>query len=73
MITWIIIFFTLSLHRGSDIAKMCRLNSNKFESLAEMALYFCDQAFKINMTKNQTSQQEAAKALTAIFHGKKNH
>ena len=52
---------------------MCRLNSNKFESLAEMALYFCDQAFKINMTKNQTSQQEAAKALTAIFHGKKNH
>ena len=74
MISWIILFFTLSLHRGSDIAKMCWLNSNKFESLAEMALYFCDQAFKINMIKNQTtSQQEAAKALTSIFHGKKNH
>ena len=52
---------------------MCRLNSNQFESLAEMALYVCDQAFKLNVTENQeTSRQRAAKALTSMFHGKMN-
>ena len=69
-----IYFFTLSLYRGSDIAKMCRLNSNQFESLAEMALYVCDQAFKLNVTEYQeTSRQRAAKALTSMFHGKMNY
>ena len=67
-------FITLFLYRGSDIAKMCQLNSNQFESLAEMALYVCDQAFKLDMTKNKaTSQQQAAKALNSMFHGKINH
>ena len=53
---------------------MCRLNSNQFESLAEMALYVCDQAFKLNVTEYQeTSRQRAAKALTSMFHGKMNY
>ena len=72
----LIIYFLLFpyLYRGSDIAKMCRLNSNQFESLAEMALYVCDQAFKLNVTEYQeTSRQRAAKALTSMFHGKMNY
>jgi hypothetical protein len=69
-----IIQFQARQYRGSDIAKMCRLNSNQFESLAEMALYVCDQAFKLNVTEYQeTSRQRAAKALTSMSHGKMNY
>ena len=38
-----IITFQAKQYRGSDIAKMCKLNGNHFNSLAEMAVYVCDQ------------------------------
>ena len=38
-----IITFQAKQYRGSDIAKMCKLNGNQFNSLAEMAVYVCDQ------------------------------
>ena len=41
-----IITFQAKQYRGSDIAKMCKLNGNQFNSLAEMAVYVCDQGEK---------------------------
>ena len=61
------ITFQAGRYRGSDISKMCRLNGNQFQSLAEMAIYVCDHAL------DQTGDQEknrAAKALNSFFEGK---
>ena len=63
-----IITFQIGQYKGSDIAKMCKLNGNQFDSLAEMALYVCDQA--LNVSGNQETSQRAARALTSMLHGK---
>ena len=63
-----IITFQAKKYRGSDIAKMCKLNGNQFNSLAEMAVFVCDQAFHSNVKKEEVTR--AAKALTTIFSSK---
>ena len=61
------ITFQAGRYRGSDISKMCRLNGNQFQSLAEMAIYVCDQALEaVPQQKNR-----AAKALNSFFQGMK--
>jgi len=61
-----IITFQAKKYRGSDIAKMCKLNGNQFSSLAEMGVYVCDQAFHQSSVKEGEATR-AAKALTSIF------
>ena len=59
------ITFQAGRYRGSDISKLCRLNGNQFASLAEMAIYVCDQA--LDDVKQQKTR--AAKALNSFFQG----
>ena len=59
------ITFQAGRYRGSDISKLCRLNGNQFGSLAEMAIYVCDQA--LDDVKQQKTR--AAKALNSFFQG----
>lgn len=40
-----ILTFQAGKHRGSDIPNLCRLNGKKFNTLAEMAVYLCGNAF----------------------------
>ena len=62
-----IITFQAGKYKGSDIAKMCTLNGKQFSSLAEMAVYVCDQAFDNSVQEEEASR--AARALNQIFHG----
>ena len=63
-----IITFQAKKYRGSDIAKMCKLNGIQYKSLAEMAVFVCDQAFHSNVKKEKVTR--AAKALKTIFKSK---
>ena len=62
-----IITFHAGQYKGSDIPKLCRLNGNKFNSLAEMAFYVCDNAFE---AAEADETDRAARALGEIFKGK---
>ncbi len=62
-----IITFQAGKYKGSDIAKMCKLNGNQFNSLAEMAVYVCDKAFQSTIKEEEASR--AARALTSILDG----
>ena len=62
-----IITFQAKKYKGSDISKMCTLNGQKFESLAEMAFYVCDKALQTTVKEEEANR--AARALTSIFQG----
>lgn len=62
-----IISFQATKYRGSDIAKMCKLNGHQHQSLAEMALYVCDRS--LNATKHSDEATRAARALTSMLNG----
>ena len=47
---------------------MCKLNGIQYKSLAEMAVFVCDQAFHSNVKKEKVTR--AAKALKTIFKSK---
>ena len=63
-----VVTFQAKKYKGSDIPKMCSLNGKKFETLAEMAIYVCDQAFQETVEVEKSTR--AAKALSSIFKGK---
>ncbi len=62
-----IISFQAGQYKGSDIPKLCKLNGKDFNSLAEMALYVCDNAFE---SAEADDTDRAARALNEIFKGR---
>lgn len=65
-----IITFQAGKYKGSDIAKMCRLNGQQFQSLAEMAVFVCDNAF--TSSNKEVEASRAARALTTFIEGENN-